>query len=155
VPFYSLFNSIRAANLLAWAVSALLAIFWIPLFLRGRGFNSGAYWLGLGSLSLLALLPAYQRNYNAGVILFIALWAFKNIQEPLAQAALLVSAPFLIPGEAILRRTGLAYRFSGNALWNVLAMSQLTCAIIAVLVLCLLCQWKRISQDLSNTGLSI
>jgi hypothetical protein len=142
MPFYSILHNALAANCLAWAVSLLLAIVWLCLFLRGRSLNSSSYWLAAGSLSLLALLPVYQRNYNAGVILFVAVWAFENIHETLARAALLTGAVFLIPGEAILRRTGLADRFSDSALWNSLAMSQLSWAILAVVVLCLLLQWK-------------
>jgi hypothetical protein len=143
VPFYSLLNNVRSANFLAWSVSALLAIFWLILFSRGRSIKPASYWLGVGSLSLLALLPVYQRNYNAGVILFVAVWAFENIHETLARAALLVSGMFLIPGEAILRKSGLAERFSGSTLWNSLVMPQLTWAIVAVVVLCLLYKGKR------------
>jgi hypothetical protein len=117
VPIYSVFHDIRAANLLAWAISAALAIVWLLLFLRGRTCKPDTYWIGVGSMSLLALLPVYQRNYNAGVILFVVLWAFDNLHEPLARAVLL--------------------------LWNLFAMSQLTWAVVAVLVLCFLYKWKR------------
>ena len=143
VPIYSVFHDIRAANLLAWAISAALAIVWLLLFLRGRTCKPDTYWIGVGSMSLLALLPVYQRNYNAGVILFVVLWAFDNLHEPLARAVLLLSGIFLIPGEALLRRTGFADRFSGSVLWNLFAMSQLTWAVVAVLVLCFLYKWKR------------
>jgi hypothetical protein len=153
MPFYSILHNARAANCLAWTVALLLAMVWLCLFLRGRNFKPASYWLGVGSLSLLALLPVYQRNYNAGVILFVAVWAFGNIHETLARAALLTGGVFLIPGEAILRRTGLADRFSGSALWNSLAMSQLSWAIVVVVVLCLLVQWKSDAHGPAVSGL--
>jgi len=142
VPFYSVFQDVLDANLVAWAISTALAIVWLSLFLRVRNCKPDTYRICVGSMSLLVLLPIYQRNYNAGVILFVMLWAFDDLQEPLAKAALLVSGLFLIPGEAILRRIGLEDRFLGSVLWNMLAMSQLTWAIVAVVVISFLAMWR-------------
>jgi hypothetical protein len=145
VPFYAIVHSVPIANLLAVAASAILATLWILLFFLRRGTKSDWSWLAVSSLVLLGLLPVYQRNYNAGFVLFAAMWAFENIHEALAKAALLVSGVFLIPGEAILRKAGLADRLSGSALWNSLVMSQLTWGIVTVIIICYVYELKKVS----------
>jgi hypothetical protein len=138
VPLYTMSGSLRVANFLAIGTFAALLLLWLLLFFNKREFRADTYWLSAGSLCLIGLLPVYQRNYNAEVILFVAVWAFQNIHETYAKAALLASIAFLVPGEAFLRRAGLDTRFSGNALWGGFVMSQLTWSIMAVIVICFL-----------------
>ena len=137
VPLYTLFHNVQVANSLALAISGTLAILWLILFGRNRSITTGSYWLVAGTLSLVALLPVYQRSYNCGVIVFVALWAFNEIHEVQAKATLLASLAFLLPGKAILQDSGLAAEHSSSILWNLLLMSQLTWSIIAVIAICL------------------
>jgi hypothetical protein len=138
VPLYSVFGSVRVADTLAIGATAALLVSWLFLFRRDSILRADTYWLSAGTLCLIGLLPVYQRNYNAGIILFVAVWAFQNIHELHAKAVLLASIAFLFPGEAFLRRTGLDMRFSGNALWDGFVMSELTWSIVAVIIVCLL-----------------
>jgi hypothetical protein len=132
VPLYTLFHSARAANLVALALTGTLAVVWLILFRWNRGATANWYWLAAGTLSLIALLPVYQRSYNCGVILFVALWAFQHFHEIQAKAALLASLLFLVPGKAILQNWGLVDEHSGGIIF-LLLMSQLTWSIIAVI----------------------
>lgn len=136
VPAYAVVHSVPIANLLAIVVSAVFGVIWLLLFFVDRDTRDDWYWLGASSLLLVALLPVYQRNYNTAVILFAVMWAFRNLHEALAKAVLVVSGLFLIPGEAMLRKEGLADRLSDSTLWNALIMSQATWAIVTVIVLC-------------------
>ncbi len=145
VPFYSLLGQAHAANLLASGAGLLLVGLWALVFYKGRNLLEPIpfTWAAAGSLTLIALLPIYQRNYNAAVIVFAVAWAFQHITRKAVRAILACSVLLLIPGEAILRRSGLAERFQDNTLWNVFVMSQATWAILAVLLILLYVQWKQ------------
>jgi hypothetical protein len=146
-PLYTLFQSALAANVVAFSIAATLAAIWLVLFRRGRKLGTSSYWLAAGTLGLISLLPIYQRNYNCGVILFVAVWAFSNIREPGARASLLVSIPFLVPGEAMLRRSAMAPEISGSTLWTLLLMSQITWSILAVIVISLTYMAQRSAAE--------
>jgi hypothetical protein len=97
-------------------------------------------------LSLIALLPVYQRNYNAGVIVFAAVWAFDKIPSSYARAAMVASLAFLVPGEAYLRNMGLDQRLLSTPPWGLLMMSQLTWSTLFVIIIC--CLYKAMNPTL-------
>ena len=78
----------------------------------------------IGSISMIGLLPVYQRNYNIAAVLFVMVWAFENLNLPVARIVLLLSAFFLVPGEALLRRFGTGHSSEHDLAWNVVVMSQ-------------------------------
>ncbi len=145
VPFYSLLRQAHQANLLAYGAGVVLFALWVAVFYKGRNLLQPIpfTWVATGSLTLIALLPMYQRNYNATVIVFALLWAFQRTARRAAWAIIGFCAVFLVPGEAILRRCGLAEHFAGSTLWNVFVMSQATWAVVAVLLILLYVQWKQ------------
>jgi len=103
VPFYILFPKTALANGLAWLVVGMLGVGWLRCVLRER--SGGRLPLAAyASLLLIGLLPVYQRNYNAGVILLALVWAFQGIERRLERTVLCLCCVFLLPWEAILRR---------------------------------------------------
>jgi hypothetical protein len=72
---------------------------------------------GIAALVLIGLLPLYQRTYNAGVIVLAIGWGFAHLREWRGKAVLLTSAPFLIPGAALLQTFHAAHWIS-EAAWN-------------------------------------
>lgn len=145
VPLFQMFSSVRLANFLAVAIATVLLVVWFSLFRKDSDTRSGSYWLAAGSLCLIALMPVYQRNYNAGVILFVAVWAFDHIREVYGRAALLASVAFLFPGEAILRNTHLDDHL--NRTWRLLLLPQLTWSVLAVTIIC--CLYRARSAEFS------
>jgi len=157
VPLYSAFHSVRLANVSAVGTAGALAIVWLSIFYKERDTaGNGSYWLAAGTLSLIALLPVYQRNYNAGVILLMAVWIFQNLDNVYARSALIASAAFLFPGEAILRKSGIGHQFANTGTWNTVVIPHLTWSILAVIVICCLykvrnCVPAALSSPLPDT----
>jgi hypothetical protein len=138
MPLYVIWGNAKIADALTIAVVVGLCAVWLFLYLRERQLDSKWNWLGASSLLLIALLPVYQRNYNAEPIIFAAMWAFRNlrIRDAGCKVATLISLVFLVPGEAALRNMKLPAQLWSSILWKSLVMSQLTWAIAGSIVLC-------------------
>ncbi len=138
LPMYELTHNIGASKFLAYAIFAGLICTWAVLAWRNR--KAGFFWSPIAAVSLLCLLPVYQRNYNAGAIVLAIAWAVQNLHRRSARAILLFSAAALFPMEAYLRKSVYHYLPSAvteNVLWRGLVMPQLTWAIVGIVV-CLL-----------------
>ncbi|HEV2645492.1 MAG TPA: glycosyltransferase family 87 protein [Acidobacteriaceae bacterium] len=138
VPFYVISHNVDVANVLAFLTTTILAAVWLILYFRERKRAVRWSWLGISSLLLIAVLPVYQRNYNAAVVLFAAMWAFSNLKlrDPWPKVAIFVGIVYLVPGEAAIRDIPLPNWLSTNIFWNSVVMCQLTWAIMASIALC-------------------
>lgn len=97
MPFYAMFHSIPLANVLAWATAALLGLWWLMIVRRSHVRPPQKSWLLLSAISLIGLLPIYQRTYNTGIILLALLFVFRHPKSFQARAVLALSTVFLIP----------------------------------------------------------
>jgi hypothetical protein len=158
MPIYVICRDAKIANALAVAITVGLVMVWLFLFQRERQAGMDWSWLGAGSLLLIALLPVYQRNYNAEAVLFAAMWAFGNlrIRNAGARVAVLIGFVFLVPGVAILGTMKLPAQLWSNVLWKSLIMPQLTWAIVASIGLCYFYRFKdiRLAEAANSTASS-
>ncbi len=105
VPIYSFTGSARSANMLALSGGALLVCIWIFLTTRRRGLESEL--LALGTIAVIALMPVYHRLYDASLLAIPLCWCTSQPSANLknvAKLALLLMAPFLVPGTALLQQ---------------------------------------------------
>ena len=108
VPFYSFTHRARSANVLAWSSGALLVGMWVYLITRDPQCRSEL--LALGTIAVIGLTPVYHRFYDASLLAIPLCWC---ISRPLAQSkavapiALLLLAPFVAPGTALLEQLAL------------------------------------------------
>lgn len=140
VPLFSVFSSRTASNLIAWSIVSLLCVVWLWFFVRRSHESQNFGWAAVAAAGLLSLLPIYQRNYNAGFVLFALLWAFRQLDRPIAKWVMIFSIPFLLPGEAILRRVvwpRLPETFTHGLLWNAIIMPHLTWVVLILACLML------------------
>ncbi len=94
--FYYLSENYRAANVLAWSLTALLVFLWARRDWRVESAQ-------LATIVLIGLLPVYQRIYNAGVIVAILPYAISRWAELRGKILTAACGVFLIPGTAILQ----------------------------------------------------
>ena len=112
-------------------------------------------WASISVLSLLSLLPIYQRNYNGGMLLFTIFWAFQNLERRLARAVLVCSSVFLVPGEAWLRNSlnpHLPAAIKSSALWNMAVMPHAAWAVLLITCLMLLSLRPASLPDADRAG---
>jgi hypothetical protein len=105
VPFYSFTRSASESNTLALAVGVVLVAVWMGLVLRNRTEKSEL--LALSAIAVIGLLPLYHRLYDASLLAIPLCWCVREIsgtQKKVSRTALLVMAPFLIPGTAVLQQ---------------------------------------------------
>jgi hypothetical protein len=104
VPFFSFTHDAKAANLLAFSVGAALILAWIFLVARSR--SRELELLSLATIAVIGLLPLYHRLYDACVLAIPICWCLSRPKSltHIAKAALLLMAPFLVPGAAVLQQ---------------------------------------------------
>jgi hypothetical protein len=104
VPLYSFTHSARSANLLAFCTGTALTIAWIILVFRNR--RPEIELLSLATIAVIGLLPLYHRLYDASVFAIPLLWCLSppSKRAYIANTALLLMAPFLVPGAAVLQQ---------------------------------------------------
>jgi hypothetical protein len=103
VALYPLIGSVEWTNIVARAVGIILLIGWL-VGSAGKGDHENCEPLELGALAVCSLLPIYHRFYDAGLLILPLCWAIVSFGKTrrLAVAALLLMAPFLLPGGTIL-----------------------------------------------------
>jgi hypothetical protein len=105
VPFYSLTGSASSAHLLAISSGVLLVLVWLYLVYRDR--QRKFELLALGAIAAICLMPLYHRLYDAAVLVVPFCWCISRTAGELKNVrriALLLMAPFLIPGAAVLQQ---------------------------------------------------
>jgi Glycosyltransferase family 87 len=111
VPFFSFTGSAKSSNILALSIGVLLISMWIYLILRRRSVRSEL--LALGAIGVIGLLPVYHRLYDASILAIPLAWCIAEISGDLkniSRAALLLMAPFLVPGTAVLQQLAIEGR---------------------------------------------
>ena len=100
------------SKILAWTLFALLAgVSGFLIISRVSDKNESA---GIAMISILTLLPVYERYYAAEILLFVLYWAIENWRAKGAKAALLLMLPLLFPFAAWAERAGAANWFTGG-----------------------------------------
>jgi len=105
VPLYSLTGSEQTSNILALSGGALLVSVW--MYLVTRGYTCGSELLALGTIAVIGLMPVYHRLYDASLLAIPLGWCLSRSAATLKNVALvtlLLMAPFLVPGTALLQR---------------------------------------------------
>lgn len=104
VPFFSFTHSAKIGNLLAFSVGAVLMLTWIFLVVRRRSREFEL--LSLATIAVIGLLPLYHRLYDASVLAIPICWCLRRPKNliRIANSALLLMAPFLVPGAAVLQQ---------------------------------------------------
>jgi hypothetical protein len=148
VPLFEILRNPLAANVLAWVIGLALTAWWLYVFAplssgrRPPRSERSLSWLAVSSLTLIALLPTYQRNYNLAVVVFTLLWAFANLRLPIAKAILLLSTLFLTPGEALLKTRVHSPVLIDGFFWRAFVLPHATWILLAITCL-LLTQAQR------------
>jgi hypothetical protein len=149
VPLFLLLNNTSRANEVAWIVVAVFGAIWLYLFIIGEQDKRNRLETAV-VLMLLALLPIYQRYYNAGFVLFAFLWAFQHFEVTLAKCVLFVSATFLVPISAILRNLSIYIpeKLVQSFFWKFFILQQGTWGILLLVVLLLFAMAKHLPTRL-------
>lgn len=141
VPFFSITGHSTSANLLAFAVVAILILVWIYWVIRKHGQPE---LLALGAISTISLLPVYHRSYDAGLLAIPLCWCIAKAVGPgqsIARAALLLMIPFVVPGAAVLQQLALHGHVSSAVTnswwWNVIVMPHETWALLLLFLVLL------------------
>ncbi len=151
LPAYVWLGNARLANLLAYGTALGLGLVWLFIFLRQKHRRPGWEWASAAVIGLLSLMPIYQRNYNAGFVLFAALWAFRDLPRATGKWVLLLCCVFLVSGEAFIRAEinhRLPDAFIHGLFWEGLVLS---CANWALLLLACMMIWA-VAQEGSAPG---
>jgi Glycosyltransferase family 87 len=141
VPFFSITGSSSSSNLLAFAIVALLVFTWIYWVIRRNGHPE---LLALSAISAVALLPVYHRFYDAAILTIPLCWCIAAAAGPaksIARAALVLMAPFLLPGTAVLQQLAIHGRIPDAVThswwWNTILMPHETWALSLLFVVLL------------------
>lgn len=141
VPFFSITGHATSANLLSFAVVAILVLVWIYSVIRKHGQPE---LLALGAISAISLLPVYHRSYDAGLLAIPLCWCISNAVGPsqsVARSALLLMIPFVVPGAAVLQQLALHGHVSGaitnSWCWNVIIMPHENWALLLLFLVLL------------------
>ena len=113
-------------------MGTLLLCVWIFLVVRVN--EHGSDLLSLGAVSTLSLLPVYHRFYDAALLVVPLCWCmngtFNGLRSRTANIALLLMAPFLVPGAAFLQQLSTRGRppeaVTHTWWWNCIAMPHET-----------------------------
>jgi len=120
VPFYSFTHGARSANLMAFSVGTALIVAWGVLVFRTRAENFEL--LALAAIAVIGLLPLYHRFYDASILAIPLCWCLSRPehQRRMANVALVVMLPFLVPGATVLQeeaRLGRIPEFVTHSWW--------------------------------------
>jgi hypothetical protein len=148
MPFYAIFHSIPLANVLAWTTASLLALWWLMILRKSHAHDPQKSWLLLSAISLIGLLPIYQRTYNTGIILLALLFVFRHPKSFQARAVLALSTVFLLPIHTILVMNvafHIPHAFRLSKLWvaGFLCLEPWIIVAIVILLLHAASQWTR------------
>ena len=122
---YQFTHSPRDSDLLAWGVFLVLAI--VSAYLIFTRVSDKNEEIGIAIISILTLMPIYQRIYTATILIFVFYWALENWPSRSAKAACLLMLPLLVPLVGITRRGLFAgfverHNLASFPLWNTVFM---------------------------------
>jgi hypothetical protein len=137
---YQFTHSPKTANVVSWAVFVLLAA--LSAFLIYSRVSQKNEATGIAIISVLTLLPVYQRFYTASVFIFVLYWAVENWPSIKAKFVLLLMLPLLLP-IAAMTQTGRisafveSHRLGSHFFWNVILMPHVIWIELIVLLILL------------------
>ena len=141
VPLFSITGHSSSANLLAFVVGGCLICVW--LFVVAKQPQAPEL-LSLGAISIIGLLPVYHRFYDASLLALPLCWCLTRTvgrQKTIATLALILMAPFLLPGAAFLQQLvahgQLPDAVTQSWLWDRFAMPHETWALLLLCVVLL------------------
>ncbi|HEX6879216.1 MAG TPA: glycosyltransferase family 87 protein [Terriglobales bacterium] len=152
VLVFSLAGDYALSNLIAWIITGALLSLWSIWCLRK---DTGL--LALATVSLIGLLPLYQRLYNLPILLLFVTWAIRKDYRWLPYALI----PLSIPWTAIFQKLS-NDRLMTGPVWNshwlyqVLLLPHLTWIVLALIGFGLF-EMRRegASETVSNTPLRL
>src|ERR1700722_9681059 len=162
VLVYQLTHARDFSNLASWAVFLILGAIAVHLICT-RISDENELW-GVAILSVLTLLPVYQRVYNAGILIFVLYWALENWERRVAKAALCLMLPWLVPITAILQKGAVGafvvrHGLAASFVWNTFVMPhliwiELLLAVISIFGLygCTCVKARKLPKALRATG---
>ena len=105
-------QSLDWSGILTWAIFTLLAGVSVFLILsRVSEHNESS---GIAIVSVLTLLPVYQRFYTAEILLFVLYWSFENWRSKGAKSAHWLLLPLLFPLARMATKNDAVARFTEN-----------------------------------------
>ena len=140
VLIFQFTHNVEWSNLIAWTIFLILAA--ASAYLIGSRVDNQNEASGLALVSVLTLLPFYQRFYTAAILVLMLYWAIENWPQRKALAALLLLVPLLLPLAAMIARSTLAGSLGARTLrgqfaWNFLLLPHaiwIELALIALLL---------------------
>lgn len=138
MPFFAIFRNEHAANILAWISASLITVWWILAFRRSSKLNPQWNWPLVAAISLIGLLPVYQRNYNAGIVLLALLLVFQHLELRESKAILFLAVVFLLPIRSILFMkvaSHLPHAFIASSVWQAGFLCLDSWALVAIVIL--------------------
>jgi hypothetical protein len=105
VILYSMVGSVGVANRLAELIGVVFLAVWLAVVWRGRSRQDELELLDLSAIAVMSLLPVYHRFYDAVLLVLPLCWMVASYRKARLPAilALLLMAPFLIPGGTLLQ----------------------------------------------------
>jgi hypothetical protein len=140
VLIFQFTHNVERSNLIAWSIFLTLASA-SAYIIRSRVADENEA-LGLALISILTLLPVYQRFYSAAVLVFVLYWAIENWPRRTALSALLLFFPFFLPLTTMIQRSALAGplqagRLRGQFAWNLFLLPHAIWIELALMALLL------------------
>jgi hypothetical protein len=123
LPLYAISTSRAIAKLGALAIFAMLALAYAVRLWRARDRHREHALLLVAPVTAMACLPVYHRYYDASLLVIPLAWAIASRMKPIADATLLLVAPFALPvgwAQNVVRRGYIAATTADSRLWHVL-----------------------------------
>ena len=134
-----------SAKVIAGTVFAVLA--GISIYLICSRLREEHESLGLAIVSVLSLLPVYQRFYAGAILILVLYWAVKNWPDRKAIATFLFTLPLLLPLAAMLQRSAFARSLDAGtsraySLWTLVLLPHAIWIELAIIFLLLTAAWN-------------
>lgn len=149
VLFYGMLKNASLANQLARLLGAALLASW--LWVRCRGRRSSEL-LEISAISVLSLIPAYHRFYDAALLIWPLAWGLLLVRKRSTVVVVLAMiAPFLVPGPALLSELALAGKIPSTITnswwWNQIVFPHEVWDLILLAVLLLYCMARGSAEE--------
>ncbi len=146
VPLFAILSNRVAVNGLAWAIVAVIGLFYLIALRRGR--YPANELLLVGIPLVLCLLPVYHRYYDSLVLVIPIAWSIGSLCTPRRYHAiviLLCTIPFYVSGAFVLNQLQEAHRIPmpllKSMLWSVLILPHQTWFLILICLVMLHAMW--------------
>lgn len=133
-------HNLKWSDLIAWSIFLVLAA--ASAYLIWSRVSDEKEATGLALVSVLTLLPVYQRFYTGAILVLVLYWAMENWPNRRAVAAFLLTLPLLLPLAAMIQRSAAAKRLEagtmrGEFVWNLFLLPHVIWIELVLIVLLL------------------